>query len=151
MPGAGRNDGGNPALLEKAAHSVVSCAPNFSPSRMGSSKAAHFRCVEQDFEIVRIDMGVFRRAPEEIIGMLHDVLIERRARGHQHCREDAVCRRPARPARCQVDAIVPGYPAITTASSDPISMPSSSALVATTARMSPSRRLTLDLAAFPGR
>ncbi len=53
---------------------------------------------------------------------------------------DALCLRPARPARCHVDAIVPGYPAITTASSDPMSMPSSSAFVATTPRISPSRK-----------
>ena len=58
------------------------------------------------------------------------------------------CRRPARPARCHVDAIVPGYPAITTASSDPTSMPSSSALVATTARISPDPQTLLDLPAF---
>ena len=37
--------------------------------------------------------------------------------------------------------MVPGYPAMTTASSDPISIPSSSAFVETTARMSPSRSL----------
>ena len=54
---------------------------------------------------------------------------------------EAVCLRPARPARCQVEAIVPGYPAMTTASSPPISIPNSSALVATTARISPSRSL----------
>ena len=52
---------------------------------------------------------------------------------------DRPCRRPARPARCHVDAIVPGYPAITAMSSAPMSMPSSSALVATTARTRPSR------------
>ncbi len=49
------------------------------------------------------------------------------------------CRRPARPARCHVEAIVPGYPAMMTASSEPMSIPSSSALVATTARSSPAR------------
>ncbi len=52
--------------------------------------------VEQDLQIVRIDMGMLRRTIEEIVGMLHDVLIERRAGRHQH-RSDAVCRRPARP------------------------------------------------------
>src|SRR6266568_4247809 len=49
-------------------------------------------------------------------------------------------RRPARPARCQVAAMVPGYPALTTVSSEPTSMPSSSALVETTPRIFPSRR-----------
>ena len=49
-------------------------------------------------------------------------------------------RRPARPARCQVEAMVPGYPAITQTSRAPMSMPSSSALVETTPRTSPARR-----------
>src|ERR1700739_4714154 len=48
-------------------------------------------------------------------------------------------RRPARPARCQVAAIVPGYPDITTASSDPTSIPNSIADVVTTPRIRPSR------------
>ena len=49
-------------------------------------------------------------------------------------------RRSARPARCQVAAMVPGYPAITQTSSDPMSTPSSRALVETTPRTLPSRR-----------
>ena len=40
--------------------------------------------VHQNFQIVRLHVGVFRRAPEKIIRMLHDELIERRGRGHQH-------------------------------------------------------------------
>ena len=58
---------------------------------------------------------------------------------------ERVVRRPARPARCQVAAIVPGYPASTETSSAPMSMPSSRALVETTARTSPSRKTALDL------
>ena len=50
---------------------------------------------------------------------------------------DRPLRRPARPARCHVQAIVPGYPAITHTSSAPMSMPSSRALVETTARTCP--------------
>ena len=40
--------------------------------------------IEQNLQIVRIDVRVFGRALEEIFGMLDDVLIERRARSHQH-------------------------------------------------------------------
>ena len=45
--------------------------------------------------------------------------------------------RPARPARCQVLAIVPGYPTNSAASRDPTSMPSSRALVEATPSNSP--------------
>ena len=47
-----------------------------------------------------------------------------------------------------MEAIVPGNTAITTASSDPTSIPSSSAFVATTARISPERQTLLNLAAL---
>ena len=53
---------------------------------------------------------------------------------------DTDARRPARPACCQVEAMVPGNPARIEASRPPMSMPSSRALVDTTPRMSPSRR-----------
>ena len=49
-------------------------------------------------------------------------------------------RRPARPACCQVLATLPGYPQSTQASNCPMSMPSSSAFVETTALTVPSRR-----------
>ena len=48
-------------------------------------------------------------------------------------------RRPARPACCQVLAILPEYPVIMQTSSEPMSIPSSSALVLTTAIISPLR------------
>ena len=48
-------------------------------------------------------------------------------------------RRPARPARCHVPAIVPGYPAMTTASNEPTSIPNSNALVDITPRIRASR------------
>src|SRR5258706_14652785 len=47
--------------------------------------------------------------------------------------------RPALPARCHVAAIVPGYPAITTLSSEPTQIPTPRALVKTTPRIRPSR------------
>ncbi len=53
-------------------------------------------------------------------------------------------RRPARPACCHIAARVPGYPVSTAASSDPMSMPSSSALVEATASSSPVGEGVLD-------
>ena len=40
--------------------------------------------IDQNLEVVGIDVRVFRRALEEIVGMLDDVLIQRRAGCHQH-------------------------------------------------------------------
>src|SRR5579862_3119072 len=39
---------------------------------------------EQDFKIVGIDVGMLGRTVEEVIGVLDDVLIERRAGSYQH-------------------------------------------------------------------
>ena len=105
----------------------------------GQLEGRAFQMAQQDFEIIRVDVGVLRRTVEEIIGMLDDVLVERRAGGHQDGGGSASggVRRGRRAATWM--RWCPGYPAMTTASSEPISMPSSSALVATTARMSPSR------------
>ena len=40
--------------------------------------------IHQDFQVIRLHVGMFRRAPEKIVRMLHDKLVERRRRGHQH-------------------------------------------------------------------
>ena len=40
--------------------------------------------IHENFEIVRLDVGVFGRAAEKIVRMLDDELIERRGRGDQH-------------------------------------------------------------------
>ncbi len=53
---------------------------------------------------------------------------------------DTVFLRPARPACCHDEAMVPGKPERIDASRPPMSMPSSSALVDTTPWMVPSRR-----------
>ncbi len=53
--------------------------------------------VQQDQEVVRVDPAVLRRAGEEVIGVLHDELIERRAPGDEE--RQALARAPARPAR----------------------------------------------------
>ena len=83
--------------------SAGSCGPNRSPSRIGSSNAAQLQMVQQDLEIVRIDVCVLGRAVEEVLGMLDDVLVERRAGGHQYgetgCLPPAGAARPL-PRRC---------------------------------------------------
>ncbi len=50
---------------------------------------------------------------------------------------DSVPFLPARPACCRVDIMVPGKPEMMTASREPISIPSSSALVETIPFISP--------------
>ena len=49
-----------------------------------------FQVIHEDFEIVRLHVGVFGRAAEKIIGMLHDELIERRGRRDEHGAGSAV-------------------------------------------------------------
>ena len=95
--------------------------------------------VDQDFQIVGLNIGVLRRAGEKIIRVLDDKLIQG-TREATNTAQELPLRLPARPARCQLEAIVPGYPAMTATSSDPMSMPSSSALVATTPRIWPLRK-----------
>jgi hypothetical protein len=63
--------------------------------------------VHEDVQVVGIDERVLGRGVEEIRRVAHDELIDRRAAGHEH-RGERPLRRPARPARCQVAAIVPG-------------------------------------------
>src|ERR1700674_590196 len=40
--------------------------------------------IDEDFEIVGLNEGVLRRVAEEIVGMAHDELIERRGGSYQH-------------------------------------------------------------------
>src|SRR5580698_2966466 len=50
----------------------------------GKLKGGAFQMAEENLEIIGVDVGVLRRPFEEILRMLDDVLIERRARGYQH-------------------------------------------------------------------
>src|SRR6266478_6059562 len=70
-------------LQESAQRSRIVRAEFFAVANRQLEGSA-LQMAEQDFQIVRIDVGVFWRAVEKVIGMLHDVLIERRAGGHQH-------------------------------------------------------------------
>ena len=75
-----------------------------------------------------------------------------RARPRRRCRRRGPRpRRPARPHICRSDATVPGKVTTTAASSSPMSIPSSSASVVTTARSSPRNEPLLELAALLGR
>ena len=63
----------------------------------------------QDFQILcGINIGVFRRAAEKEIRMFDNVLIERSAGSHQHGRRSSSAAFRRDPARCQLDAMVPG-------------------------------------------
>src|SRR5437763_278595 len=41
-----------------------------------------FQMSQEDFEVIRVDESMLGRPSEEVVRMLHDVLIERRAGGH---------------------------------------------------------------------
>ena len=45
--------------------------------RNGQLECGAFQVVDQNLKIVRLDVGMFGRVAEEIIGMLHDELIQR--------------------------------------------------------------------------
>ena len=67
----------------------------------------------------------------------HEPLVELVVAGHEHGQRLLLASRPARPACCQSEAMVPGKPLSTQASRPPMSTPSSSAVVATTPRSRP--------------
>src|SRR5467141_3506929 len=50
----------------------------------GQFERSTFQMIDEDFQIVWLDEGVLRRVAEEIVGMAHDELIERRGGSHQH-------------------------------------------------------------------
>jgi hypothetical protein len=62
---------------------------------------------EQDVEVVRVRARLFGRALEQELGVVYDVLVDRRA-GRDEDRDARAARRPARPNCCQVAAIEPG-------------------------------------------
>src|SRR5580704_3677640 len=94
----------------------------------GQFERRALQVIQQDFKIVRIDVSMLGRALEQVFGMLHNVLIDGRTRGHHDGERSCVA-----------------------APSDPMSMPSSRALVATTARMSPERKRFSISRRSPGR
>jgi hypothetical protein len=50
----------------------------------GQLEGRAFQMRQQDFQVVGVDVSALRRAIEEVLGMLNDVLIERRAGSYQH-------------------------------------------------------------------
>ena len=103
--------------------------------------------VEQDVQVVGVDQRVLGRRVEEIRRVADDELVDRRAAGDEHRRRPRRCAGRRGPRAARSPRSCPGYPAITDTSSAPMSMPSSSALVETTARTVPFAQAALDLAA----
>jgi hypothetical protein len=50
----------------------------------GQLEGGALQMAEKNFEIVGMDVGIFGRRAKEIIGVLDDVLVKRRARGESH-------------------------------------------------------------------
>ena len=95
--------------------------------------------VQQDVQVVGVDERVLGRGVEEVRRVADDELIDRRAAGDEdrgRSRRAAAGAARALPGRGDRA----GVSAITDTSRAPMSIPSSSALVDTTARTCPSRR-----------
>src|SRR5258707_6487288 len=70
----------------------------------GQFERSTFQMIDEDFQIVGLDEGVLRRVAEEIVGMAHDELIERRGGSHQHgARASAAAASAARALLCGCD------------------------------------------------
>ena len=98
----------------------------------------------------RVDHRRLRRPREHLGGVAHQPLVELVVAGHEHGRPTSAVPRPARPACCHIEAMVPGNPVSTQASRPPTSTPSSSAEVATTPSQAPGEQRGLDLAPLLG-
>src|SRR5258708_11129792 len=77
----------------------------------GQFERSTFQMIDEDFQIVGLDEGVLRRVAEEIVGMAHDELIERRGGSHQHgARASAAAATPPRaPPGCGEGARIAGH------------------------------------------
>ena len=82
----------------------------------------------QHVRVARVQDGRLDRAVQQRIRVVHQVGVQRVVPGDQDGHRTAPSR-PARPACCHSAALVPGQPAISTASSPPMFTPSSSAVV----------------------
>src|SRR6266567_7308755 len=71
----------------------------------GQFERGAFQMIDENFQIVRLDEGMLRSVAEKIVGVSNDELVERRRGSHEHG-AGASAGRPARPARCQVAAMV---------------------------------------------
>src|SRR5260370_17165396 len=64
----------------------------------GQFERSTFQMIDEDFQIVGLNEGVFRRVAEKIVGMAHDELIEGRRRSNEHgARASAAAAGPAGP------------------------------------------------------
>ena len=112
----------------------------------GSSCAAHAIWARATNGLSGLTTAASAGRSSSSVGMARVPLVELVVAGDEHRRgAPAWCARPG-PTCWRIDASVPGKPLSTTASSEPTSMPSSSALVATTPPSSPLVELRLELA-----
>ena len=78
------------ALVQKSrlGHSLAQIlnfrCPEFVFCRNRQLERRALQMIHQNFQVVRLHVSVFRRAPKKIIRVLHDKLIERRGRRHHH-------------------------------------------------------------------
>jgi hypothetical protein len=77
-------------IAQKAAQIAGVVLPEFFTIADGQLEGGALEMGQQDLEIIGIDVGVFRRAVEEVVGVLDDVLIERGAGGDKDGRGRAV-------------------------------------------------------------
>ena len=104
----------------------------------------------QDVRVVGVQDGGLHRLPEQRLGVVDHVGVERVVGGHEHReRPGAGPARLARPAATARPGC-PGQPASSTASSPLMSMPSSRALVAASPTSVPVTQRSLELAALLG-
>ena len=71
-------------FFQKAAHLRSVVRAELLTVLNGQLEGRAFQVRQQDLQIVGVEVGVFGRAAEEVIGVLDDVLVEGCAGGHQH-------------------------------------------------------------------
>jgi hypothetical protein len=63
-------------LLQKAADLAQLVTPKFLTVTQGEFEGRALDVGDQDFQVLGIDVGVFRRALEEVVGVFDNVLVE---------------------------------------------------------------------------
>ena len=123
-----------PVVVHQLADAVVEVVapPPLVVGRERRSYAAQARWGSSTNGLARFTTAGSGGRREHLAGVGHQPLVELVGAGHEHRQRTLAASRPARPACCHIEAIVPGNPLSTQASSPPTSMPSSRALVATT-------------------
>ena len=79
-----------PCFFEETAQVAGLMRAEFLAIRQRQLERRAFQMRQQDFEVIGVDAGVLRRLAKEVLRMLDDELVERRARCHQHRRRRAL-------------------------------------------------------------